>query len=66
MEKLGLLAGTPNRHLNGMWLVHEGEIPPPGQPQPQEPPLPPSREQLILLLEKLDRLEALLARLLDK
>lgn len=44
LEGLGMLAGTRNRHLNGMWqLVAEGTPPLPGPPPPPPPeqPTPP-------------------------
>jgi hypothetical protein len=42
LEKLGLLAGTRHRHLNGMWqLVEEGtSFPPEPKPEPQPEPEP--------------------------
>jgi hypothetical protein len=56
LEKLGILEGTPNRHLNGLWQLVEGEdrVPPPTlqpesesgiepepSPEPEQPPTPP-------------------------
>jgi hypothetical protein len=42
LEKLGLLAGTRNRHLNGVWqLVDEGTpVPPEPEPEPEQKPEP--------------------------
>lgn len=71
LEGLGLLSGTPHRHLNGMWLVTDGDDPWAGEPGGTSPPgppvreLPPTREQLTALLDRLDQLEALLSSFLD-
>ncbi len=41
LEGLGLLAGTHNRHLNGMWqLVTRRALSPPVEPQPEPEPAP--------------------------
>jgi hypothetical protein len=66
LDKVGLLAGTHNRRLNGMWQVVEKRTDP--QPQPPKPPLSevPASEPWALLLQKLERIEQLAARLPKK
>ncbi len=75
LDRLGLLAGTTFRHLNGMWQIPEDDEPPPGEheepappgsSEPQEPPPRPSREQLVSLLERFEQLEDLLSRFLEE
>jgi hypothetical protein len=63
LEGLGLLEGTRNRHLNGMWqLVPEGT--PPFPEEPAQPDLPRHvGDRWALLLEKLGRMEELLSGL---
>jgi hypothetical protein len=46
LEKLGLLAGSQNRHLDGLWqLVKEGSPPLPEEPLEPEDPQPPEDEE---------------------
>jgi hypothetical protein len=64
LDGLGLLAGTNNRHLNGVWQVvaEEAPTPPPPPPSPSPAPPPPD-DNWQLSLEKLSRIEELIRRL---
>ncbi len=63
LEKLGRLAGTENRHLNGMWQwLAEGTPIPPDEGE-DGPSGPPASENWARVLEKLDRIEELARRL---
>ena len=64
LDGLGLLAGTNNRHLNGVWQLFDEDAPPPPSPAAPPPsPSPPLDDNWQLLLEKLSRIEKLIRRL---
>jgi hypothetical protein len=65
LDGLGLLAGTNNRHLNGVWQLFAEEPPPlePSPPSSPPSPPPPPDDNWQLLLEKLSRIEKLIRRL---
>lgn len=60
---LGMLGGTVHRHLDVYYQLQEGDVPPPPPPPPPSPPPPPPpppEDKWEMVMEKLDRIIALL------